>query len=133
MDNTNKFNQKANAYTIGRPTYSNAFIDMLYSKQGFNSQSIIADIGSGTGILSKQLLDKGSIVYAVEPNNDMRINAENQLKSFKNFYSVSGTAEHTTLENNSVDFITVAQAFHWFDTKLLRKTEEYFLYGIYAI
>ena len=116
MDNTNKFNKKADAYSFGRPTYSNAFIDMLYTKQGFNSKSIIADIGSGTGILSKQLLDKGSIVYAVEPNTDMRINAENKLKTYKNFYSVNGTAEHTTLENNSVDFITVAQAFHWLDS-----------------
>ena len=121
MDNTNKFNQKANAYTIGRPTYANTFIDMLYSEQGFNSQSIIADIGSGTGILSKQLLDNGSIVYAVEPNNDMRTNAENQLKSYQNFYSVNGTAEHTTLENNSVDFITVAQAFHWFNGVSFKK------------
>lgn len=115
MDNTNKFNQKANAYSVGRPTYANAFIDVLYSEQGFNSLSIIADIGSGTGILSKQLLDKGNIVYAVEPNTDMRTSAENELNSYKNFYSVNGTAEHTTLENNSVDFITVAQAFHWFN------------------
>lgn len=115
MDNTKKFNQKATAYSFGRPTYANTFIDMLYSKQGFNNQSIIADIGSGTGILSKQLLDKGSTVFAVEPNTDMRVMAESKLKSFKNFHSINGTAEHTTLENNSVDFITVAQAFHWFD------------------
>lgn len=121
MDNTDKFNQKANAYSFGRPAYANTFIDMLYSKQCFNSQSIIADIGSGTGILSKQLLDKGSIIYAVEPNIEMRIKAENKLKSFKNFYSVNGTAEHTTLENNYFDFITVAQAFHWFNGNLFKK------------
>lgn len=121
MDNTNKFNQKANAYSFGRPAYANAFIDFLYSEQGFNRKSIIADIGSGTGIFSKQLLDKGTIIYAVEPNNDMRINAENKLKSFENFHSVNGTAEHTTLENNSVDFITVAQAFHWFNAILFKK------------
>ena len=121
MDNTNKFNQKADAYSIGRPSYATTFIDMLYSKQGFSSRSIIADIGSGTGILSKQLLANGSVVYAVEPNSDMRINAENQLKSFKNFYSVNGTAEHTTLADNSVDYITVAQAFHWFDCISFKK------------
>lgn len=121
MDNTEKFNQKADAYSFGRPTYAKTFIDWLYSEQGLNRQSIIADIGSGTGILSKQLLDKGSIIYAVEPNTDMRINAENKLKSFKNFRSVNGTAEHTTLENNCVDFITVAQAFHWFNVISFKK------------
>ncbi|MDE7086635.1 MAG: class I SAM-dependent methyltransferase [Clostridia bacterium] len=135
MDNTDKFNHKADAYSYGRPTYANTFIDMLYSEQGFNSQSIIADIGSGTGILSKQLLDKGSTIYAVEPNTGMRITAENILKSFKNFYSVNGTAEHTTLQNNSVDFITAAQAFHWFNgisfkkecTRILKPNGKVFL------
>lgn len=77
--------------------------------------SVIADIGSGTGIISKALLEKGSTVYGVEPNADMRKIAEGTLSGFPNFRSVDSTAENTTLEANSVDFITVAQAFHWFD------------------
>ncbi len=120
MNNTTKFNQKADLYSFGRPSYANALIDMLYSQQGFTEQSVIADIGSGTGILTKQLLQRGSYVYAVEPNADMRCNAEAALKSFTKFKCVNGTAEHTTLENCSVHFITVAQAFHWFNVLLFK-------------
>ncbi len=121
MDNTTKFNKKADAYSSGRPAYSPAFIDELYSKYGLNDKSVIAAIGSGTGILTKQLLEKGSTVYAVEPNGEMRAKAEAALKSFRNFHSVNGTAENTGLKDGSVDFITVAQAFHWFDITLFKK------------
>lgn len=121
MDNTKRFDKKADAYSSARPAYATAFIDELYSKHGFGKRSVIADIGSGTGILTKQLLDKGSIVYAVEPNGEMRATAETALKNYKNFHSVNGTAENTELCDNSVDFITVAQAFHWFDIEPFRK------------
>lgn len=115
MDNTKKFDSKADAYTKGRPSYAAEFIDMLYCEQGFSESSVIADIGSGTGILSSQLLERGSAVYAVEPNTDMRTAAERALSSYSKFKSVNGTAENTGLDDSSVDFITVAQAFHWFD------------------
>lgn len=101
MNNTTKFSKKANAYSFGRPAYSNDFIDMLYSKQGFSDKSIVADIGSGTGILSRQLLERGSSVYAVEPNADMRAAAESSLSPYEKFYSVNGTAEHTTLDGET--------------------------------
>lgn len=121
MDNTEKFTQKSEAYSLGRPAYSKNLIDMLYNTQGFNTQSVIADVGSGTGIFTKQLVEKGGIVYAVEPNKEMRSVAENTLIKFKNFVSVDGTAENTTLDDHSVDFITVAQAFHWFDVEKFKK------------
>lgn len=115
MNNTNKFRDKANEYSCGRPSYANGLIDMLYGEHGFCASSTIADIGSGTGIFTRQLLEKGSAVYAVEPNRDMREKAESALSGFAKFHSVNGTAENTTLENRSADFVTVAQAFHWFD------------------
>ena len=77
--------------------------------------SRIADIGSGTGILTRQLLEKGNRIYAVEPNADMRMTAEENLKAYPGFISVNGIDERTALACNSIDFITVAQAFHWFD------------------
>ncbi len=115
MDNTLKFTGKATIYAKARPSYPSEFIDYLYSDVGINIDSAIADIGSGTGILSKALLEKGSDVYCIEPNKDMRKIAENNLAHYPNFHSVNGTAEKTTLDMGSVDFITVAQAFHWFD------------------
>jgi SAM-dependent methyltransferase len=51
----------------------------------------------------------------VEPNQDMREVAERTLSEFPNFHSVDRSAENTTLPEDIVDFITVAQAFHWFD------------------
>lgn len=115
MDNTEKFSGKADNYSAARPAYAQALIDMLYNEQGFTPQAQIADIGCGTGIFTRQLAETGSIVYGVEPNADMRSAAEKSLAEYKDFRTVNGTAEHTTLADNSVDFIMSAQAFHWFE------------------
>jgi len=115
LDNTTKFTGMAGLYAKARPDYASACIDWLYGKAGMKPGCVVADIGSGTGIFAKALLEKGSTVYAVEPNADMRREAERFLSGYPNFHSVGGTAENTTLKSNSVDFITAAQAFHWFD------------------
>jgi len=104
-------------YTKFRPSYPQAFIEYLHSRVGIGMDSVVADIGSGTGILTKQLLDLCKKVFAVEPNSDMRAVAEVGLSVCSNFSSINGTAENTTLDDNCVDFITVAQAFHWFNKK----------------
>ncbi|MBQ8279300.1 MAG: class I SAM-dependent methyltransferase [Roseburia sp.] len=117
MDSTQNFSGLAKEYTIGRPAYAAEFINMLYNYYGFSSQSVIADIGSGTGKFAKQLLEKGGFVYCVEPNDDMRAAAEKELSAYNNFQAVKGTATETTLTEHSVDFVTTAQAFHWFDVE----------------
>jgi len=119
--NENKFTGLSETYAKFRPKYPQAFIEYLYSDVGVKTDSIIADVGAGTGILTKQLLESGNKVYAVEPNEDMRSIAETDLNVFDNYYSVKGTAENTTLDDSSVDFITVAQAFHWFDEMKFKK------------
>lgn len=121
MDSTQKFRGLANEYTVGRPMYANAFIETLYAQYGFSEQTVIADIGSGTGKFAKQLLNKGSFVYCVEPNGDMRNIAIKELGKYKGFSAVDGTASETKLDEKSVDFITVAQAFHWFDVAYFKK------------
>lgn len=121
MDTTQNFTGLANDYTVGRPAYANAFIENLYSQYGFTERSVIADIGSGTGKFAKQLLDKGSLVYCIEPNDDMRNIAIEKLGKYKGFRAVDGTAAETTLGEKSVDHITAAQAFHWFDISLFKK------------
>ncbi|MDO4301959.1 MAG: class I SAM-dependent methyltransferase [Clostridia bacterium] len=120
MNNTNLFSGKAECYNKARPGYSIEFIKYLYGRAGFNKESVIADIGSGTGKFSKYLLQRGSKVFCVEPNEDMRKTADRELSIYSNFISVKGEADNTALENSSVDFITVAQAFHWFDTEKFR-------------
>jgi SAM-dependent methyltransferase len=61
------------------------------------------------------LLENGNFVFAVEPNVEMREAWSQQLKAFSRVRSVAGTAEATTLESASIDFVTAAQAAHWFD------------------
>jgi ubiquinone/menaquinone biosynthesis C-methylase UbiE len=109
------FTGHAGDYSNYRNAYPQAFIEHLYEKAGFTDSTVIADIGSGTGILSRQLLSKGSKVLCVEPNQDMRAAAEQNLSGYNGFHSVNGTAEKTALDTGSVDFVTVGTAFHWFD------------------
>jgi SAM-dependent methyltransferase len=113
--NEERFTGLAEIYAKHRPSYPDDLIRYLHSRVGLNKDSVIADIGSGTGILTELLLKENSTVYGVEPNEDMRQTAERALSRYPNFISKHGTAENTGLIASSVDYITVAQAFHWFD------------------
>lgn len=114
-DSVRRFTKRADFYSRYRPGYPGKIISLLERETGFNQEAILADIGSGTGLLTKLFLKNGNKVFAVEPNDRMRSHAEDDLSSFKNFISVKGTAERTNLQKNSVDLITVGQALHWFD------------------
>ncbi len=94
---------------------------MLKVNCGLCPESIIADVGSGTGMLSGLFLTAGNRVFGIEPNVEMRQGGERLLKDFPAFNSVGGTAEQTTLPDKSVDFITAGQAFHWFNAARARE------------
>jgi len=113
--NEERFTGKAEVYGKFRPSYPNEFIEYLYNDIGLKSDSKIADIGAGTGIFSEILIKKGSHVYLVEPNSDMFGEAKKNLAEYKNCSYINASAENTTLPDNSMDFLTSAQAFHWFD------------------
>ena len=113
--NEKKFDAKGSIYVKGRPAYPEQIFEYLIKINVIKENTIVADIGSGTGIFTLQMSPFVNEVFAVEPNDDMRGKAELLYKDFSNIVSVNGTAEATTLENASVDLITVAQAFHWFD------------------
>ena len=120
MDSTKNFSGLASTYTVGRPAYAAECIHSLYTKHGFSPQAVIVDIGAGTGKFTRQLLDRGSTVCCVEPNDDMRETAARELGGYAGFRAVKGTADATGLEDSSVDFVTTAQAFHWFDPDAFR-------------
>lgn len=115
MNTHKQFDGYASDYTAGRPQYSDEMINRILERFDESENITIADIGSGTGKFSSQLLMRGYEVFAVEPNDDMRNTAELELSRYNIFHSINGDAENTTLDNNSVDLITTAQAFHWFD------------------
>ncbi|NDI34098.1 class I SAM-dependent methyltransferase [Chengkuizengella sediminis] len=121
MDNKKRFSNRVENYVKYRPSYPKKAIDFLYDELSFAPNSMIADVGSGTGIFTKLLLDRESQVYSVEPNQEMREAAESSLENYKNFTSISGSAENTTLPEKSVDFIVSAQAFHWFDLQITKQ------------
>ncbi len=118
---TSRFSDRVENYIRYRPGYPREALDVLRRECGLTSSHVIADIASGTGIWTRMLLENGNRVYAVEPNVDMRQGGERLLSDFANFTSVDGSAEATTLPDSSVDFVTSAQAAHWFDRKRTRR------------
>lgn len=112
---TQRFSNRVDNYIRYRPSYPSEVIGLLQTKCGLASNSIVADIGSGTGKLTELLLPHARQVVAVEPNLEMREAGERLLGQYSNFISVNGTAETTAQSDNSVDLIVAGQAFHWFD------------------
>src|ERR1043166_4191741 len=119
-DPTRRFSDRVENYIKFRPGYPDAVIDLLKTECGLTRHSTIADIGSGTGILSELFLKNGNRVFGVEPNVPMREAGENLMEQYPKFVSVEGPGEATTLSGDSVDFVTAGQAFHWFDQKFAR-------------
>jgi SAM-dependent methyltransferase len=120
-DPTRRFSSRVENYLRFRPGYPKEILGLLESECGMNHQSVIADIGSGTGKLTELFLRNGNSVFGVEPNREMREAGDRLLKPFSNFTSVAATAEETTLPQGCADFITAGQAFHWFDRDRCRK------------
>lgn len=120
VDPRERFSTRVENYVRYRPGYPGAVVDAIAERCGSVSASCVADIGSGTGIFSRLLLDRGFSVYGVEPNAEMRAAAESLLAGEDRFTSVHGSAECTTLPDASVDVVTAAQAFHWFKGETTR-------------
>ena len=120
-DPTRRFSSRVENYVRYRPGYPQEILALLDSECGLANDSVIADIGSGTGKLTELFLKNGNPVFGVEPNREMREAGERLLKAFANFTSIDATAEETTLPNTSIDFIVAGQAFHWFDRVRCRK------------
>src|ERR1700688_3136707 len=118
---TSRFSDRVDNYVRYRPGYPAEVLDALKAECKLMPGHKIADIASGTGLWSRLLLENGNPVCGVEPNAEMREAGARLLATFPNFTSVSGTAEATTLAAQSVDFVTAAQAAHWFDRRPARR------------
>jgi len=121
MHSTVRFSDRVDDYARYRPDYPPALLEWLQREQGVGVDWWVADVGAGTGISSKMFLDAGYRVTAVEPNAPMRAAAERWLQAYENFDAVDGRADATGLPDASVDLVTVAQAFHWFDEEAARR------------
>jgi SAM-dependent methyltransferase len=120
-DAKQRFSNRVADYVRYRPGYPPALTDLLHEECGLQTFHQIADIGSGTGILSKLFLQNGNSVWGVEPNREMRDGGAEFLVAYPKFQSVSGSAEATTLADGSVDLVIAGQAFHWFEPDAARR------------
>jgi SAM-dependent methyltransferase len=120
-DPKNRFSNRVDDYVRYRPGYPREVLDLLRAECGLTSESVVADLGSGTGILTKLFLENANRVYGIEPNAAMRAAGEQFLKEYPRFQSVSGSAEATTLPDAVADLAVAGQAFHWFELELARK------------
>lgn len=114
-DPLSRFSDRVEHYVRHRPGYPDAVIDTLVDRDFLFPGAVVADVGSGTGLLSRPFLARGHPVIGVEPNAAMRAAGERALSEFPEFVSVDGSAEATGLAPNAVDLVVAGQAFHWFD------------------
>ena len=120
-DTIERFSNRVANYVKYRPHYPRQVLDYLRQEIGLTPETLIADIGCGTGISSVLFLKNGNVVFGVEPNEAMRAAAVEYLNEFPNFKPVTATAENTTLDEHSVDVVLAGQAFHWFDLDKTKK------------
>lgn len=115
MKTTDLFSGKAEVYEKSRPSYPVDLLDYLFERLSLVPGAQAADMGAGTGIFTRLLLERGLQVIVVEPNDDMRARAMMNLRKYPGFSAVKGIAEDSSLPEGGMDLVTAAQAFHWFD------------------
>jgi len=103
------------AYDAHRPSYPAATLAELADLGALTPSTVVADVGSGTGIFAEVLLHHGHRVFGVEPSHELSAVADVRLAGHLGFTNVLGSAEHTSLDDRCVDLVTAASALHWFD------------------
>jgi SAM-dependent methyltransferase len=107
----------ADAYERGRPDYRPAVVGALAAELGLGPGASVLDLAAGTGKLTRALIAAGLDVMAVEPQEEMRVKLVAIVGPDR---AREGVAESIPLADGSVDAVTVADGFHWFDhTKAL--------------
>lgn len=112
---TERFSNRVGDYVRHRPGYPAGLVAWLHGTQGIDAGLQVADVGAGTGISTRMWHGAGHEVVAVEPNAAMREAGMAGFTGDPRVRWVAGSAEATTLADASVDVVSAAQAFHWFD------------------
>jgi ubiquinone/menaquinone biosynthesis C-methylase UbiE len=121
MDTKKVYSTKAEKYARYRWDYAPRAIETIRELTKISSASTLADLGAGTGILTRHFVNQAGRVYAIEPNVEMRQILARDMQMFPSVCVLGAAAEDTTLPDHSVDVITVAQAIHWFDPEPARR------------
>lgn len=109
-------------YYDALPGFSKEAIDFFYSdKIGITKDSVIADIGAGTGRICISFLERGNKVIAIEPDSKMREICDKKCLKYPLYQSVDGTDAKMNIEDKSVDFVIASQVYHRFDEKAFQE------------
>jgi SAM-dependent methyltransferase len=117
---TSVFSSRVADYAVSRPDYPTALFAKLQEQGVIAKDYTVADIGAGTGLFTQGLLEHGCNVFAIEPNAEMLAAANQAFQSFAGYQGILGRAEAIPLAAASVELISVAQAFHWFEIEAMR-------------
>lgn len=112
---TERFDNRADAYLRGRPSYPDQIVHQLQQAGALARDTVVVDLGVGTGLSAEPFLRSGYQVIGVEPNEKMRSAGDQYLREYERYRSVAGQAEATTLPAASAGLVIAGQAFHWFD------------------
>lgn len=121
LSSRQRFSDRVADYVRYRPGYPPALMEWIHGELGVPSTARVADVGAGTGISTRMFLEAGHEVFAVEPNAEMRAAAVQWLAGYPRFHAVDASAEATTLADASVELVSAAQAFHWFDQQAVKR------------
>ena len=119
--NNDLFSGKFSNYSKYRPGYPQNLLRLMEEHIGLTPATVVADIGSGTGICSRLFIENGNTVYGVEPNDEMRQYSSISLRAYPGFHSMKGTGENTGLNDNSVNLVVCAHSFHWLNPDSAKK------------
>lgn len=136
IDVTERFSGRVKHYIASRPEYPHDLTKKIIQISALDNNSLIADMGMGTGISAIPFLNANIKVIGVEPNEAMYQAAVNSLSNYSNFSALCETAQNTSIAENGIDAIICAQAFHWMkldETKaewkrILKPQGEVFIY-----
>lgn len=119
LSSSDRFLGRVETYAKYRPSYPAAAIDLLAQRCGLKRGADVVDLGSGTGILSRLLLERGARVFGIEPNVEMRHYCDEALGAGE-FHCQAGTAESTGMPDKLFHLLVAGQSFHWFDPQRTR-------------
>ena len=101
------FGRVADEYERARPEYPAEAVDRAVAELALTAESTVLDLAAGTGKLTRALQARTAHVIAVEPDEGMRAKIDGDVRA--------GRAESIPVDDDAVDAVFVADAFHWFD------------------
>jgi SAM-dependent methyltransferase len=115
------FGRDASVYEAGRPQYPEAVYEILEQRCGLTSGCRVLEIGPGTGLVTRRLLEAGASVVAIEPDPGLASHLLTALTD-RPVEVVESPLESATVEEGAFDLAVAATSFHWVDQEVGLRT-----------